>query len=221
MPKYQLTYLTFTDKERWLGHACVGISKICDDGTRELIFRVGLFPTNQVQMEDFIKNKPGRNFKEKSFDIDEEQLLQVLKKINSDRQKESESSSLSPQKPESKNQLYSGEKSTPGGPDYHWRNHNCKDYALSLVKAAGIDEKQLKNTGISIPYLSGNLRKVILVPKENGVIILKNHDESASYISNLLSNIIKSLLSIYKNNALEKDPTSLSEARRNSLGGSD
>ena len=101
-PRFQLTYLTFTDKEKWLGHSCVGVTNIEEDGSRKLLFRVGLFPTNQVEIEDFIKNKPGRNFKERSFDINQEQLTNLLQAINTDRRTQTPDNVKKPRNSESK-----------------------------------------------------------------------------------------------------------------------
>lgn len=141
--KFQLTYLTFTDKQKKLGHSSVGITEIKKDGSRELIFRVGLFSTNQIEIEDFIINKPGRNFEERSFDINLEQLTKVLKKINEDRNLDTPAKSNKPRNYEIKTEIKSGQSSIPKGPEYSWYNYNCKDYALSLVRAAGIEDNSL------------------------------------------------------------------------------
>ncbi len=83
--EFFLTYLVFKDDQKMLGHSAVGISKKNPDGTFRLIFRVGLFPTHQVQMEDFILDKTGREFYCKQFPITLEEQALILKKINDDR----------------------------------------------------------------------------------------------------------------------------------------
>ncbi len=57
-----LTYLVFKDSSKMLGHSAIGVSKMNSDGSQNLIFRVGLFPANQVMIEDFILDKTGREF---------------------------------------------------------------------------------------------------------------------------------------------------------------
>ena len=186
--KFQLTYLTFTDKQKKLGHSCIGITEIKEDGTRNLTFRVGLFPTNQVEIEDFIKNKPGRNFEERSFDITQEQLTKVLQKINQDRMLDTPDNTKRSRQPETQTSISTGQQSTPRGPVYSLFNCNCKDYALSLVRAAGINDSPLRNLGISIPFFSGKLNRVILAPdKQHGVIKLEKPEESRRYIEQLIN----------------------------------
>ncbi|PJD93223.1 MAG: hypothetical protein CK424_03280 [Legionella sp.] len=163
-----LTYLAFRDNQKMLGHSAVGISTKNQDGTYRLIFRVGLFPTDQVQMEDFILDKTGRDFYCKHFPLDQEQLTHVLHKINSDRQL------ITPGKknPENKKETSPEKQSMPGGIAYHTYLSNCKDYAMSLLKAAKVNYTSIKNAIISIPRFSGKLEKVCLEKNDNGHITI-------------------------------------------------
>lgn len=201
MAKFQLTYLTFTDKQKMLGHACVGITEVKDNGDRELIFRVGLFPTNQVELEDFIKPKPGRHFREESFDITEEQLSHVLHKINCDRRLEVDANNRRPRKAETKTEVRKGLQSTPLGPEYSKMSFNCKDYALSVVKSAGIDTTHLQNFGVSVPLLSGSeTKEVILVPESTQhteALVLESREEKKQFLTSLLASLLN-LIAILK-----------------------
>lgn len=210
--KFQLTYMTFTDKDKQLGHACIGVSQIMPDGTRELVFRVGLFPSNQVELEDFIKPKPGRVFREKSFDITAEQLLRVLHAINSDRMLEETDGSK--EKTAENRSKHDEQESIPSGPGYDKLNYNCKDYALSVMRRAGIRQHGLENIGISLPILSGNLKKVIITPKvdadgNKSDVLLIEREEQRDFIEDLIK-FIKRLVpkvstqihkDLFKNNA--------------------
>lgn len=183
---FRLTYLMFTDKEKFLGHSCIGISEVQPDGSTKLLFRVGLFPTNQVEIEDFIKNKPGRYFQERSWHITEEQIALVLHKINADRRDFEHKNHQRKRQPESKITLSNGERSIPGGPKYNLFLFNCKDYALSLVGAAGIETNELKNIGLNIPLFSGSLKDIKLIEEYNGVLNIIPIHKSKSFIEAML-----------------------------------
>ena len=153
-----LTYLVFKDSKKMLGHSAIGISQMNPDGSQKLLFRVGLFPTNQVMIEDFIVDKAGREFYCQQFPINQEQLTRVLVKINHDRVLMT--SSPLTRRPEKKDPV-SEKQSIPRGKIYHKLGYNCKDYALSVLKEANITHT-LSSRGISIPVLSGRLNRVCL-----------------------------------------------------------
>ena len=179
--KFFLTYLAFRDNKKMLGHSAVGISTKNDDGTYRLIFRVGLFPTDQVQMEDFILYKTGRDFYCKHFPLTPEQMTNVLHKLNSDRQ------SMTPGKknPENKKETSIEKQSVPGGISYHTYVSNCKDYAVSLLKAAQVNYTSIKNVIISVPRFSGKLDKVCLEKKENSDVTIHAHGTKGYYVEKL------------------------------------
>lgn len=178
--EFFLTYLVFKDNEKMLGHSAVGISKKTQDGTFELIFRVGLFPTHQVQMEDFILDKTGREFYCKQFPITLEEQAIILQKINQDRRLMTDT----PKNPENKNAQPS-KLSIPGGKIYHRYFNNCKDYAISLIEYARKDYRSLSNTGISIPRWSGKLDRVCIEKRNDGICILHPQGTKGFYIEKL------------------------------------
>ena len=163
--KFFLTYLIFKDSQKMLGHSAIGISQISPDGSQKLLFRVGLFPANQVMIEDFIIDKTGREFYCKQFPINEEQLTQVLTKINHDRKLMTPAPLA--RKPEKKDPIPERQ-SIPRGEAYHKLTNNCKDYALSVLKAANITHT-LDNQLISLPVLSGHLDRVCIEQGKDGI----------------------------------------------------
>jgi hypothetical protein len=158
MPFY-LSYIVFKEAGQRLGHASLAITEYDAkdlSSIPRMIFRVGLSRPSQVQLEDFITAKKGREFFHKTYPITEEELSKILITLNKDRNIPTKQDAKL--RVESKKRVESEKPSSiPKGPEHNWITFNCKTYALSVMERAGIRDSSIENFGVDIPIASGQM----------------------------------------------------------------
>ena len=181
---YYLSYILNSDNQwggpsnkipKGLYHASLALTEHKPPEAPNIIARMGLYGSSQIELEDYLQPTPQRTFFHKTYPISEEQMLIFLNKLNQDRRiglkNYQKGDSLIPEKLASDyekvryrlqpfinvqgQKVHSFEeyalKSVPRGPEYDFYRFNCKTYALSVMKAMGIVDKKLNNWLIDDP----------------------------------------------------------------------
>lgn len=165
---YYLSYIMFHDKvgiddsffalkkgSSPLGHCSIAITEIKAGESPKILFRIGLFGSGQVLLEDFSIKKENRSFFHKTYPISQEELTSLLVRVNNDRRE-----IMNIKKDKVKHDVGKEGASTPGGPEFNWFSNNCKSYAQSLLREVGIDDPSIANIltdVVHVPLFSGDL----------------------------------------------------------------
>lgn len=146
------------------------------------LFRIGLFESGRVLLEDNIIRAGDyyRTFAHQSFPVSQEELSILLKAVNDSRRdaekliaREDHGQILEEEKLPLDEKVderlimdanVSMQSRTPDSkPDVYGHSllgFNCKTYALTIMKRAGIDTSSLSNLFIDMPTFSGELRPI-------------------------------------------------------------
>lgn len=175
---YFISY-TLTDDSPSICHSAIAITYCgVDDDKPVLIIKIGLNDFNQIRSE--VGYRPGKFFY-KTYPISESELTDVFIKINKDRSiaqssatreerdlyytriKSSNEKDSKEEKETKEEKIYS----RPGGVVFSGHKNNCKKYAISLLRKAGIVDDSLENPLFPYPLASGHLYPMEIIESDN------------------------------------------------------